>query len=113
MSAAPLKVLVVDDEGRILYFNQAVTRYLGLQPNAEGQPITNFIPELEWERIARFDAAARNQPIAAAAGMFCLLDKQDMMIPHDHLTIDDCSTYIPGAGRINQVGKAVVARLQV
>ncbi|HEY5911694.1 MAG TPA: ATP-binding protein [Verrucomicrobiae bacterium] len=50
-------VLVVDDEGRILYFNQAVTRYLGLQPNAEGQPITNFIPELEWERIARFDAA--------------------------------------------------------
>jgi PAS domain S-box-containing protein len=49
-------VLVVDENGRILYFNQAVTRYLGLQPNVEGQPITNFIPELDWEKIARFDA---------------------------------------------------------
>src|SRR5512143_2366512 len=48
-------VLVVDDESRILYFNQAVTRLLGLQPDAEGQPITRFIPELEWEKIARFD----------------------------------------------------------
>lgn len=48
-------ILVVDENGRILYFNQAVTRYLGLQPNVEGQPITNFIPELDWEKIARFD----------------------------------------------------------
>src|SRR5262249_53192390 len=50
-------VLVVDENGRVLYFNQAVTRLLGLQPNVEGQPITNFIPELDWERIARIDAA--------------------------------------------------------
>ena len=50
-------VLVVDEAGRILYFNQAVTRFLGLQPNVEGQPITDFIPELEWQKIARFDAA--------------------------------------------------------
>ena len=50
-------VLVVDENGRILYFNQAVTRYLGLQPNEEGQAITRFIPELDWEKIARFDAA--------------------------------------------------------
>src|ERR1044071_596468 len=49
-------VLVVDETGRILYFNQAVTRLLGLQGNVEGQPITNFIPELGWEKIARFDA---------------------------------------------------------
>jgi PAS domain S-box-containing protein len=48
-------VLVVDDDGRILYFNQAVTRLLGLQPDADGQPITRFIPELEWEKIARYD----------------------------------------------------------
>src|SRR6266404_6071440 len=48
-------VLVVDEQGRILYFNQAVTRLLGLQPNVEGQPITDFIPELEWEKIIRFD----------------------------------------------------------
>src|SRR5439155_26231029 len=38
-------VLVVDENGRILYFNQAVTRLLGLQPDVEGQPITNFLPE--------------------------------------------------------------------
>jgi len=50
-------VLVVDEHGRILYFNQAVTRYLGLQPNEEGQAITNFIPELDWEKIARFDSS--------------------------------------------------------
>ena len=50
-------VLVVDENGRILYFNQAVTRFLGLQPNVEGQPITDFIPELDWGKIARFDSA--------------------------------------------------------
>ena len=48
-------VLVVDEGGRILYFNQAVTKYLGLQPNVEGQPITNFIPELDWQKISKFD----------------------------------------------------------
>jgi len=48
-------VLVVDEAGRILYFNQAVTKYLGLQPNVEGQPITNFIPELDWQKISKFD----------------------------------------------------------
>src|SRR5215475_6871371 len=50
-------VLVVDEAGRILYFNQSVTRLLGLQPNMEGQPITEFLPDLEWKSIARFDQA--------------------------------------------------------
>src|SRR5438874_3182197 len=50
-------VLVVDEGGRILYFNQAVTRFLGLQANVEGQPITDFIPELDWQKLARFDHA--------------------------------------------------------
>src|SRR6516164_9619590 len=50
-------VLVVDENGRILYFNQAVARFLGLQPNVEGQPITDFIPELKWEKIARFESS--------------------------------------------------------
>ena len=50
-------VLVVDEAGRILYFNQAVTRLLGLQPNVEGQPITGLIPELDWRKISRFDGA--------------------------------------------------------
>jgi len=48
-------VLVVDETGRILYFNQAVTGLLGLQPNVEGQPITNFIPELDWRKISHID----------------------------------------------------------
>src|SRR6266700_4722349 len=48
-------VLVVDETGRILYFNQAVTRLLGLQADVEGQPVTDFIPELGWEKITRCD----------------------------------------------------------
>jgi PAS domain S-box-containing protein len=50
-------VLVVDEGGRILYFNQAVTRLLGLQADVEGRPITDYIPELEWKKIVRFDHA--------------------------------------------------------
>jgi PAS domain S-box-containing protein len=50
-------VLVIDEIGCIIYFNQAVTRLLGLQPNVEGQPITDFIPDFEWQKIAKFDAA--------------------------------------------------------
>jgi two-component system, sporulation sensor kinase E len=49
-------ILVVDEHGRILYCNQAVIRFLGLPPNVEGQPVTRFIPDLAWEKIARFDA---------------------------------------------------------
>ena len=50
-------VLVVDEAGCILYFNQAVTRFLGLQPDVEGRPITDFIPEVEWDKIRRLDHA--------------------------------------------------------
>jgi PAS domain S-box-containing protein len=49
-------VLVVDETGRILYFNQAVTRLLGLQHGtAEGQLVSQFLPELDWEKLAAFD----------------------------------------------------------
>src|SRR6266567_692190 len=48
-------VLVVDESGRILYFNQAVARQLGMQPDVEGEPITNFIPELDWKKISQID----------------------------------------------------------
>ena len=48
-------VLVVDEQGRILYFNQAVARLIGLQSGAEGQHITRFLPKLDWETISRFD----------------------------------------------------------
>ena len=51
-------VLVVDENGRILYFNQAVTAILGLQPqSAEGQLITRYLPELDWPKLAALDSA--------------------------------------------------------
>jgi PAS domain S-box-containing protein len=49
-------VLVVDEQGRILYFNQAVTRLIGLQPGAEGQHIARFMPEIDWKLVSHFDA---------------------------------------------------------
>lgn len=48
-------VLVVDEAGRILYFNQAITRFLALQSDVEGQPITDLIPGLDWAKLARFE----------------------------------------------------------
>src|SRR3974390_1986476 len=50
-------VLVVDENGRILYFNQAVARLLGLRPNVEGQPVSRFLPDLGWDEILRQDIA--------------------------------------------------------
>ena len=50
-------VLVVDEQGRVIYFNQAVTRLIGLQPDVEGQPISDLLPEVDWENISRADAA--------------------------------------------------------
>ena len=46
-------VLVVDEQGRIIYFNQAVTRLLNWLPDeVEGRPITEFLPELDWEALS-------------------------------------------------------------
>ena len=50
-------VLVIDEEGRILYFNQAVTKLLGLQSGAEGEPISRYLPEIEWEKLSALDRA--------------------------------------------------------
>jgi two-component system, sporulation sensor kinase E len=48
-------VLVADEQGRIIYFNQAVTSLLGLQSGVEGEPVSRFLPELDWKKISRFD----------------------------------------------------------
>lgn len=48
-------VLVVDENGRILYFNQAVTRLIGLQPDAEDQKLNDLLPELDWKKISHLD----------------------------------------------------------
>src|SRR5882672_7375847 len=51
-------VLVADEAGRVLYFNQAVTRLLGLQhPADEGQLITRFLPEVDWKKFLSSDKA--------------------------------------------------------
>src|SRR5271165_3200902 len=51
-------VLVVDEHGRILYLNQAVTKLLGLKAGeAEGRPVTEHLPELDWAKLLRLDAA--------------------------------------------------------
>jgi PAS domain S-box-containing protein len=48
-------VLVMDEQGFIIYFNQAVTRLIGLQPNVEGQHISQGLPEVDWKTLARVD----------------------------------------------------------
>ncbi len=56
-------VLVVDEHGRVIYFNQAVMRLLGLQPGAEGQPISSVLPEADWDKISRLDAEGGSQVV--------------------------------------------------
>jgi PAS domain S-box-containing protein len=48
-------VLVVDEQGRVIYFNQAVTRLIGLQASEEEQLITKFLPEVDWKNIVHTD----------------------------------------------------------
>jgi len=50
-------VLVVDEAGRIVYFNHAVSELLGVKPGFEGRPINDILPDLDWEEISRFDTA--------------------------------------------------------
>jgi len=50
-------VLVADEQGRVIYFNQAVTRLIGLQPAAEDLRVADILPEVDWDNIARTDQA--------------------------------------------------------
>jgi PAS domain S-box-containing protein len=50
-------ILVADEHGRILYFNQAVTRLIGLQPTAEDLLVNDVLPEVNWTAISRADQA--------------------------------------------------------
>ncbi len=51
-------VLVIDEQGRILYFNQAVTRLVGLNASdAEGRMVIEYLPELDWPTLFRVDNA--------------------------------------------------------
>jgi PAS domain S-box-containing protein len=48
-------VLVADEAGRVIYFNQAVVRLIGLQPDAENLQIADILPEVDWAKISRVD----------------------------------------------------------
>jgi len=50
-------VLVADEQGRVIYFNQAVTRLIGLPPEAEDLHVADILPELDWEIISKADHA--------------------------------------------------------
>src|SRR5712671_3000564 len=55
-------VLVVDEQGRIVYFNQAVTKLLGLKPqDAEGRPLTRYLPDLDWKELSGRNRAGGQQ----------------------------------------------------
>jgi PAS domain S-box-containing protein len=49
-------VLVVDERGRIIYFNEAVPRLIGVKALSEGQSVTDILPEVDWKKISKFDA---------------------------------------------------------
>jgi two-component system, sporulation sensor kinase E len=47
-------VLVIDESGKILYFNQAVSDLIGLQSReAEGQNIRRYLPDLDWAMLVK------------------------------------------------------------
>lgn len=49
-------VLVIDENGRVIYLNAGVTKLLGVQPSAaEGQPISRFLPEVDWQKLMAMD----------------------------------------------------------
>jgi two-component system, sporulation sensor kinase E len=51
-------VVVVNERGRILYCNQSAGQLLGLSAgDAEGRPIKEHLPELDWDRLMAMDAA--------------------------------------------------------
>lgn len=54
-------ILVVDENGRIIYVNSAINYLFGLQPGAaEGQPVSRYLPQLDWERL--LDSDIRGAP---------------------------------------------------
>ena len=50
-------ILVADEHGRVIYFNQAVTRLIGLQPATEDLFVSDVLPEIDWKHISRADQA--------------------------------------------------------
>ena len=60
-------VLVVDEEGNVLYTNRAVTRLLSLpSQGTEGQPIQGLLPELDWSKLATLDRSGGPRVVRSA-----------------------------------------------
>src|SRR5687767_8461049 len=53
-------VLVIDEKGRILYFNHAIEQLLGWSSDdsPEGQPLSRFLPEIDLPQIMRRDGSS-------------------------------------------------------
>src|SRR5947207_1691223 len=50
-------ILVVDENGRIIYLNSGVTKLLGIPTqSAEGQPVSRLLPEFDWQHLMNFNA---------------------------------------------------------
>ena len=51
-------IIVTDDQGRMVYFNLMATRMLGIPPEtAEEEPVTRYLPDLDWAHISALDRA--------------------------------------------------------
>ncbi len=51
-------VVVVDERGRVAYFNAAATALIGLPSDgAEGEPVERFLPEFDWKNVLAQDCA--------------------------------------------------------
>ena len=64
-------VLVLDETGRILYYNQAILTLLaGQNQFIEGQPIDRLLPELDWATLAARRVNAWTRSVSMAANVF-------------------------------------------
>jgi two-component system, sporulation sensor kinase E len=55
-------VVVIDEQGRVIYLNQAVVRLLNWLPEeVEGRPIKELLPELDWESVTAIGPNGRQR----------------------------------------------------
>jgi len=58
-------VLVIDEGGKILYFNQAVSDLIGLKAHeSEGKNISRFLPDLDWNHLLKRTSGKNNTSVA-------------------------------------------------
>jgi PAS domain S-box-containing protein len=57
-------VLVVDENGRIIYFNDAVTRLFQWDAEGmDGQPLSRYLPQIDWKGLASADSSGGSRVI--------------------------------------------------